>query len=39
MEQPYGPVLVAALGLGLLLFGVYGLAEAAWRRVPDGSRS
>jgi hypothetical protein len=31
---PYGPLLVLLLGLGLLVFGVYGLAEAAWRRVP-----
>lgn len=31
---PYGPLLVAALGAGLVVFGVYGLAEAAWRRVP-----
>jgi hypothetical protein len=30
---PFGPQLVALLGLGLVLFGVYGLAEAAWRRV------
>ncbi|MFN8147101.1 MAG: DUF1206 domain-containing protein [Candidatus Nanopelagicales bacterium] len=37
LEQPFGPQLVALLGLGLVLFGVYGLAEAAWRRVPgDG---
>lgn len=34
---PFGTQLVALLGLGLVLFGVYGLAEAAWRRVPgDG---
>lgn len=34
---PFGPQLVALLGLGLVLFGVYGLAEAAWRQVPgDG---
>ncbi|HEX6887524.1 MAG TPA: DUF1206 domain-containing protein [Candidatus Nanopelagicales bacterium] len=38
LEQPFGPALVALLGVGLLLFGVYGLAEAAWRRVPDGTR-
>lgn len=31
---PYGPQLVALLGAGLVVFGVYGLAEAAWRRVP-----
>jgi hypothetical protein len=34
---PYGPLLVLLLGLGLVVFGVYGLAEAMWRRVPgDG---
>jgi hypothetical protein len=36
LGQPYGTVLVAGLGLGLIVFGVYGLAEAAWRRVTDG---
>jgi hypothetical protein len=36
LGQPYGPVLVTGLGLGLIVFGVYGLAEAAWRRVTDG---
>lgn len=36
LAQPYGTVLVAGLGLGLVVFGVYGLAEAAWRRVTDG---
>jgi hypothetical protein len=35
LGQPYGTVLVAGLGLGLIVFGVYGLAEAAWRRVTD----
>jgi len=34
LEQPYGVPLVIALGLGLMVFGVYGLAEAMWRRVP-----
>jgi hypothetical protein len=34
LEQPSGPLLVALLGLGLVVFGVYGLAEAAYRRVP-----
>jgi len=38
LEQPFGTALVVLLGAGLLLFGVYGLAEAAWRRVPDESR-
>ena len=37
LAQPYGHELVALLGAGLVLFGLYGLAEAAWRRVPgDG---
>ncbi len=36
LAQPYGTVLVAGLGLGLIVFGIYGLAEAAWRRVTDG---
>jgi hypothetical protein len=36
LGQPYGTVLVAGLGLGLIVFGVYGLAEAIWRRVTDG---
>jgi hypothetical protein len=35
LGQPYGTVLVAGLGLGLVVFGVYGLTEAAWRRVTD----
>lgn len=35
LGQPYGTVLVVVLGLGLIVFGVYGLAEAAWRRVTD----
>jgi hypothetical protein len=37
LGQPYGTVLVAGLGIGLMVFGVYGLAEAAWRRVTDGA--
>lgn len=39
LDQPYGGFLVTALGLGLVVFGVYGLAEAAWRRVPTGGTS
>jgi hypothetical protein len=39
LDQPYGALLVAALGVGLIVFGVYGLAEAMWRRVPDGGSS
>lgn len=30
-----GSAMVLGLGAGLILFGLYGLAEAAWRRVPD----
>jgi hypothetical protein len=36
LAQPYGAALVAVLGLGLVIFGAYGLTEAAWRRVTDG---
>jgi hypothetical protein len=36
LAAPYGPVLVGGLGVGLILFGVYALAEARWRRVQDG---
>ena len=39
LQQPFGTSLVVVLGAGLVLFGVYGLAEAAWRRVTDGGRS
>jgi len=35
LEQPFGTVLVVLLGAGLVIFGLYGLAEAAWRRVTD----
>jgi hypothetical protein len=34
LDQPYGPALVTLLGVGLMVFGVYALAEAIWRRVP-----
>ncbi|MDO8732056.1 MAG: DUF1206 domain-containing protein [Actinomycetota bacterium] len=36
LDLPMGPALVFVMGAGLLIFGVYGLAEAAWRRVPNG---
>ena len=36
LDKPYGPTLVAALGIGLIVFGIYALAEARWRRVTDG---
>lgn len=35
LQQPFGTSLVVLLGAGLLLFGAYGLTEAAWRRVTD----
>jgi hypothetical protein len=38
LQQPYGAALVVLLGAGLVVFGVYGLAEAVYRRVP-GDRS
>ena len=36
-DQPYGGALLAAMALGLLAFGAYGLAEAVYRRI-DGQR-
>jgi hypothetical protein len=38
LHAPFGAILVVLLGAGLIVFGVYGLAEAAWRRVSDGAR-
>jgi hypothetical protein len=32
-NQPAGPVLLILVALGLVIFGVYGLCEARWRRV------
>jgi hypothetical protein len=32
-DQPFGPVLLIAVALGLAVFGIYGLCEARWRRV------
>ena len=32
-NQPLGEVLMLAAALGLLIFGVYGLCEARWRKV------
>jgi Domain of Unknown Function (DUF1206) len=32
-DQPFGPALLLAAALGLVVFGVYGLGEARWRRV------
>jgi len=31
-DTPLGPALLVAAGIGLALFGVYGFAEARWRR-------
>ncbi|MDO9486348.1 MAG: DUF1206 domain-containing protein [Actinomycetota bacterium] len=39
LDQPMGAALVFMMGAGLLIFGAYGLAEAAWRRVPNGQSS
>lgn len=32
-DQPFGPLLLTAAGAGLVAFGLYGLAEARYRRV------
>ena len=32
-DQPFGRVLLGVVALGLLGYGVYGLAEARWRRM------
>jgi Domain of Unknown Function (DUF1206) len=32
-DQPFGEVLMLLAALGLLIFGVYGLCEARWRKV------
>jgi hypothetical protein len=32
-DQPFGVVLLALAALGLVIFGVYGLCEARWRKV------
>lgn len=32
-EQPYGELALIAAALGLIIFGVYGLCEARWRKV------
>ena len=37
LDRSYGPALVGALGIGLILFGIYALAEARWRRVIEGA--
>ena len=32
-NQPFGEFLLILAALGLIVFGVYGLCEARWRRV------
>jgi hypothetical protein len=32
-DQPFGEILMLAAAVGLLIFGVYGLCEARWRKV------
>ena len=32
-DQPFGEFLMLLAALGLLVFGVYGLCEARWRKV------
>jgi Domain of Unknown Function (DUF1206) len=32
-DQPFGPVLLIVVAVGLVVFGVYGLCEARWRTV------
>jgi sulfite exporter TauE/SafE len=32
-NQPFGEVLLILAALGLIVFGIYGLCEARWRRV------
>lgn len=39
IDRPFGGGIVILMGAGLLLFGVYGVAETLWRHVPDGNPS
>ena len=32
-NQPFGQVLLILAALGLIIFGIYGLCEARWRKV------
>jgi type IV secretory pathway VirB2 component (pilin) len=32
-NEPFGPVLLGLAAVGLIVFGIYGLCEARWRRV------
>jgi len=36
-NQPFGEVLLFLAALGLIIFGIYGLCEARWRRVRASS--
>ena len=38
VKTPLGPWLLVVVALGLVAFGIYGLAEARYRRTSDGSR-
>jgi hypothetical protein len=35
LHEPYGKALVLFLGIGMMVFGLYGLAEAVWQRVSE----
>lgn len=37
LREPFGSAVVVLLGAGLILFGMYGLAQATWQRVSDGA--
>lgn len=37
--QPYGALLLGVMAVGLLAFGVYGFAEARWRKVSPTAQS
>jgi hypothetical protein len=32
-DQTFGPILLVLVALGLVVFGIYGLCEARWRKV------
>ncbi len=39
IDRPFGGAVVALMGAGLVLFGLYGVTEMLWRHVPDGERA
>ena len=39
LDWPFGGAIVALMGAGLLLFGIYAVTETLWRHVPDGDPS